>query len=848
VVRSPNAKWVGSLSFLGRKSNVFLSVRTSSYNIASGTTGFWGDHWPITVVKNGYAPAPYPAVVNSNTHRDKNNNYSNNCSFAIDDITDYMILKIVVDASATADNLALYPNYQIGRNETLSSGEFDIAEIIGYNTTLSAEDDAAIGAYLEDKYGLPAPNYADVTPQALFVNFSINGLPTRIDQARREITVTAVSPVNLSVLVPTFTLSAGATCTVDGATVTSGVTAVNHSPAHYIVTSADASKTTDYSVTVNLLGRTGKVNLDIDYSVLTGLYGPGGGSGETWNTTNQTSASSLRDSGSALGSVGFTSTNMGGPDEWGSPSLAMLRQGLRNFDTAATNSQQFVVNGLDSTRTYDLYIASANLSSQRHNGVWATTNTTSTPGDHPCGNTAVANGTTWVEGNNYVVFKEVVPDAGGRITVNGHSISVAGFDCRLPVSGFQLVDLYLAALPAAVISDLTASQTIPLGTPSVTLSGTLGDGGTVYAADGDVAAVTINGRTYYAAVAGGAGGFSIALPTASLPASETPYPITYRYVGNGTTLNAAPNNTDTAVTVTVTAGDPYATWIASKQLSGADAAVTADPERDGVPNSIEFVLGGEPNPASANCNSRSLLPGVTRTSDGALIFTFHRKVISKSSALLTFQWSTNLSFPLSNNVTVGSAGSTTNGVTVDVTENNPDVDTDLIVVSVPASKAVGGKLFGRLGVTIQTTVPNVSAYDAWLASKHLTGADTATTADPDQDAISNLLEFVLDGEPNPSNPGSNSRGLLPTVAPSGGNLVFTYRCRAASLTQPGIAITAEYGSDLRNWTPAQHGVNGVSIVVTPDGFEAGIDKVKVSIPQSLAAGSKFFVHLKVTMP
>jgi len=183
------------------------------------------------------------------------------------------------------------------------------------------------------------------------------------------------------------------------------------------------------------------INVDIDNTVRTGLVGPGGGLGAVWNTKSASSATNLLHASGPPTTVGYTSTNLGGPDEWGTPSLVMLQQGLRNFDTSPTNSQQLVINGLDPAKTYDLYIASANmLSGQRHNGVWSTTNTTTTPGDHPCGNTTDLNGTTWVEGNNYVVFRAVVPDGSGNITVNGHSIAVPGFDCRLPMSGFQLLE------------------------------------------------------------------------------------------------------------------------------------------------------------------------------------------------------------------------------------------------------------------------------------------------------------------------------------------------------------------------------------------------------------------------
>jgi hypothetical protein len=80
-----------------------------------------------------------------------------------------------------------------------------------------------------------------------------------------------------------------------------------------------------------------------------------------------------------------------------------------------------------------------------------------------------------------------------------------------------------------------------------------------------------------------------------------------------------------------------------------------------------------------------------------MTFTFKRKDISESDAVLNIQWSTDLTFPSpANDVPVGAVDSTTDTITVVVTEDTPDADTDTIVITVPAAKAVGGKLFGRL--------------------------------------------------------------------------------------------------------------------------------------------------------
>ena len=90
--------------------------------------------------------------------------------------------------------------------------------------------------------------------------------------------------------------------------------------------------------------------------------------------------------------------------------------------------------------------------------------------------------------------------------------------------------------------------------------------------------------------------------------------------------------------------------------------------------------------------------------------------------------------------------------------------------------------------------------------------------------------------------------LLPQVTESAGNMLFTYRCTALSLTQPGISITTEYGSDLTGWATALNGTLGVTINSFTDFYGPGIDKVVVSIPQSLATDSKLYARLKVTLP
>jgi hypothetical protein len=78
--------------------------------------------------------------------------------------------------------------------------------------------------------------------------------------------------------------------------------------------------------------------------------------------------------------------------------------------------------------------------------------------------------------------------------------------------------------------------------------------------------------------------------------------------------------------------------------------------------------------------------------------------------------------------------------------------------------------------------------------------------------------------------------------PAGDYLVFTYRRDAAAQ----VTAAAEHSATLAApWTTATHGVDGVVIVDTADGYEPGINKVEVFIPRS---GERLFGRLGATLP
>ena len=140
----------------------------------------------------------------------------------------------------------------------------------------------------------------------------------------------------------------------------------------------------------------------------------------------------------------------------------------------------------------------------------------------------------------------------------------------------------------------------------------------------------------------------------------------------------------------------------------------------------------------------------------------------------------------------------------------------------------------------------LSPYQTWTYGKGLSGDDAAFDADPDHDGISNGIEFVIGGEPNPANPGSDSHDLLPQCIVDGNYLRVTYRRNvdAAYLT-PAI----QYNADLADtWTVAQQGTHGVILNVFANDYGPNLDRVEVLIPRSNEVAGKLFARLSASEP
>jgi autotransporter-associated beta strand protein len=147
--------------------------------------------------------------------------------------------------------------------------------------------------------------------------------------------------------------------------------------------------------------------------------------------------------------------------------------------------------------------------------------------------------------------------------------------------------------------------------------------------------------------------------------------------------------TEATGVLSLSTGGLYSSWASTNGLTGLNNGAVMDPDFDGIKNVLEFVLGGNPL-----ASSTQVLPSLV-VNPTHYLYTFTRNDDSESEVTLSFEWGTTLAaWPNVVPVAAASSPADVNGVTVTVTENAAAPDT--IVVSVPRTNAVAGKLFGRV--------------------------------------------------------------------------------------------------------------------------------------------------------
>ena len=137
------------------------------------------------------------------------------------------------------------------------------------------------------------------------------------------------------------------------------------------------------------------------------------------------------------------------------------------------------------------------------------------------------------------------PNVGTNKNVTVSGLALTGGDASNYVLGSTSVSTHANITPAApLFSNLSASQTIVEGTPSILVSGKLLTTDALVP-PGSVG-ITINGVTAFAVI-GGDGSFSTSIGTSGLAPSATPYAITYAYAGSSDFSTATDGSTSLVV-------------------------------------------------------------------------------------------------------------------------------------------------------------------------------------------------------------------------------------------------------------------------------------------------------------
>lgn len=145
----------------------------------------------------------------------------------------------------------------------------------------------------------------------------------------------------------------------------------------------------------------------------------------------------------------------------------------------------------------------------------------------------------------------------------------------------------------------------------------------------------------------------------------------------------------------------------------------------------------------------------------------------------------------------------------------------------------GGQTHIRMVAPVQT------GFSAWISGFEGL-ADTTALGDPDGDGISNLVEFVLNGDP-----GVASGTALPLADASGADsLVYTFTRRADS--KEGVLQKLQYSADMVTWSdiviPA---ASEGTVEITPG--ENGLETVSITLPKTHAVNGSLFVRLEASV-
>lgn len=280
--------------------------------------------------------------------------------------------------------------------------------------------------------------------------------------------------------------------------------------------------------------------------------------------------------------------------------------------------------------------------------------------------TVVSEGKLLVNGNQGLAGGAVSVASGATLggtgTIGGNITTVAG-STLAPGTSIGT----LTTIAPVIVGGSLAIEVDATGSDRLTVGGTLD----ISAATLDITALAAPAQTAYVIASYGV----LSGTFAGVTGMPSGYVLNYNYNGLGQIA-------------LVQGTDAYGSFETTNGISGAGS--DTDSDGDGIPNGIEFVIGGDPSgPGSA---SNALLP--TSTIDATYLNFEFRRTDDSASYNPFVQYGTNLG-----GWTAAQNG--VNGVIVTVDDNFYNATTDRVTVRIPRSLASPDtKLFARLRVNI----------------------------------------------------------------------------------------------------------------------------------------------------
>ncbi len=160
------------------------------------------------------------------------------------------------------------------------------------------------------------------------------------------------------------------------------------------------------------------------------------------------------------------------------------------------------------------------------------------------------------------------------------------------------------------------------------------------------------------------------------------------------------------------------------------------------------------------------------------------------------------------------------------------------IQTVKVDEVTGGDWVGFDDVSFIVGPPtSADPYGQWTGQHSLEGDDALPGSDPDHDGVSNLVEFLLGG-----NPRSGTSGVAPVFADREGDSLILVFNRNKPALAAGFTLTPQFSTSLAEgeWTDAE-----ASMLSVIDDGDVEIVTVTIPVPQG---GGDVFARLSASGP